>query len=418
MSRVQELAKRAKEASYQLAVVSTAQKDRALAQIAAALVSRKDEIIAANQADMEAAREAGMSVSLLDRLMLNTARIEEIAAGILQVQKLDDPIGEVLCETVQPNGLTVQKVRVPFGVVGINYEARPNVTADAAALTLKTGNAVLLRGSASAIHANRAIVAVMRAALASCKLPVDAIQLVDETDRASAREMMQLNGWIDVLIPRGGASLIRDVVNHATVPVIETGIGNCHIFVDKSAAPDMVIPLLVNAKTQRPSVCNSAEKLLLHKDWPREHMLAAITALQNANVEVRGDAKIRGMFPQNSRLEELPQEEYAIEYLDMIMGVILVEDVGAAIAHINRYGSGHTDAILTQDAQSAEQFLRGVDAAVVNHNASTRFTDGFEFGFGAEIGISTQKLHARGPMGLQELTSYKYLVRGNGQLRP
>jgi glutamate-5-semialdehyde dehydrogenase len=417
MSEATEKGALAKAASFAVSALAADRKNAALRRIAAALAEKSDEIAAANAIDMERGRQEGMSPGILDRLMLNPGRISGIAEGVLQVAELADPVGETLSETARPNGIIVKKVRVPLGVVGIIYEARPNVTADAAALALKAGNAVILRGSRSAINSNRAIVAAMRLALSQSDIPPDAIQLLEGEDRETARELMRLDKYLDVLIPRGGAGLIRNVLEHSTVPVIETGTGNCHIFLDESADPDMAVSIVVNAKTQRPSVCNAAEKLLVHANWPRENLEMVLEALHKAGVELRCDEAVRIKFPGDGRLRELPAEDYEVEYIDLIMGVKTVAGVDEAIEHINRYGSRHTDAIITADRSNAGRFLRMVDSASVNHNASTRFTDGFVFGFGAEIGISTQKLHARGPMALPELTTYKYLVFGDGQIR-
>lgn len=417
MSEVKALAARVKQASYTLAGLRRAQKDAALRGIAQRLTADSADILAANARDMEAGRADGMDAGLLDRLLLDESRIEQMAQGVLQVAALDDPVGEVLEETIRPNGLVLRKVRVPLGVLGMIYEARPNVTVDAAALALKAGNGILLRGSSSAIHSNTALAKSMRAALGGQGLPPDAIGLVTDTARASARAVMQLNGLVDALIPRGSAGLIREVVDNATVPVLETGIGNCHVYIDKAAKRGMAIPVTVNSKTSRPSVCNSAEKLLVHSGWPKEDLRALLDALLDAGVELRCDDRIRALFAGDTRLNLLPQDEYGEEYLRLIMGAVLVDGVEDAIRHINTYGSGHTETIVTEDEQAAAAFLAGVDAAAVGHNVSTRFTDGFEYGLGAEIGISTQKLHARGPMGLKELTSYKYLVLGTGQTR-
>lgn len=417
MSEVFEKAALAKQAAFGMAALSTAQKNAALEFMARALENEAGAIVAANEIDMENGRQAGLSAGVLDRLMLNEKRIAAIADGIRQVTALADPVGELLSETTRPNGLIIRKVRVPLGVVGIIYEARPNVTADIAALALKAGNAVVLRGSGSALSSNRAMVAAMRRALSGSDVPPDAIQLIEQPGHDAAQELMRLNKYIDVLIPRGGAALIQQVVQNSTVPIIETGTGNCHIFIDESADLDMALPIVINAKTQRPSVCNAAEKLLVHKNWPIENLAQMLEALINAGVTLRCDEYVRAAFPHDNRLQPLPTAEFEIEYLDMMMGVMMVEDLGQAIAHINTYGSHHTDAILTADAQNAELFLQRVDSAAVQVNASTRFTDGEMYGFGAEVGISTQKLHARGPMALPELTSYKYTVTGTGQIR-
>ena len=417
MSEIMKIGALAKKAALEIATVSTERKNAALELIAVTLAEDAQAIIAANAIDMDNGSKEGFTPSLLDRLMLNEARIRDIAEGVRQVVALHDPIGEVLSETVRPNGLMIRKVRVPLGVIGIIYEARPNVTADAAALALKTGNAIILRGSSSAINSNKAIVASIHRALAQSDITPEAVQLVEDTSREAAGELMHLNKYVDVLIPRGSAGLIQNVLNNSTVPIIETGIGNCHIFIDETADIKMVLPIIINAKTQRPSVCNAAEKLLIHAGWPHENLRQVVDALIEAGVEVRCDARAKDIFPDDARLKDMPAEDYEKEYLDLIIGVKIVEDVKEAVGHINEYGSHHTDAILTKNAENAELFLSGVDSAAVSHNASTRFTDGFMYGFGAEIGISTQKLHARGPMALPELTSYKYIVTGSGQIR-
>ena len=417
MSEVIRIGALAKKAALEIAPISTEKKNAALELIAAGLAEDAQAIIAANAVDMENGQSEGFTPSLLDRLMLNEARIQDIAEGVRQVIALQDPIGEVLSETMRPNGLLIKKVRVPLGVIGIIYEARPNVTADAVALALKTGNAIILRGSSSAINSNKAIVASIHRALAQSDITPQAVQLIEDTSRAAAGELMHLNKYVDVLIPRGSAGLIQNVLSNSSVPIIETGIGNCHIFIDETADMDMTLPIVINSKTQRPSVCNSAEKLLVHSSWPRENLKKVIDALIGAGVEVRCCERAKSLFPDDARLKDMPNEDYEVEYLDMIIGIKIVDDVREAIGHINEYGSHHTDAILTENAKNAEMFLNGVDSAAVNHNASTRFTDGFMYGFGAEIGISTQKLHARGPMALPELTSYKYTVTGSGQIR-
>jgi glutamate-5-semialdehyde dehydrogenase len=411
---VQEQGKRAKAAATVLATATRATKDAALRAMADALVARTPEVLTANDADVAAGREAGMSTALLDRLALSDKRVAGMAGGLRQVAGLPDPVGEVLRGSVLPNGLELRQLRVPLGVVGIVYEARPNVTADAAGLCLKAGNAVLLRGSSSAVRSNAAIVAVLRDALADAGLPADAVQLVDAASRDSVKELMRARGLVDVLIPRGGAALIRSVVEESTVPVIETGIGNCHIYVDAAADLDMALHILINAKTSRPSVCNAAESLLVHRDVADAFLANALRALAEAGVTVHGSPEV---VAAGDRVVPATDEDYAAEYLSLDLSAAVVDSLDAAVAHIARFGSGHSEAIVTGSLAAAREFTARVDAAAVLVNASTRFTDGEEFGFGAEIGISTQKLHARGPMGLPELTSTKYVVTGTGQIR-
>lgn len=415
LEQMEDMGRRAKEASYLLGRLGTEEKNQGLLAAADGLLAHTESILAANALDMENGRKRGMHQGLLDRLALNEARIEAMAEGLRQIVTLEDPIGEVLSMKKRPNGLLIGEKRVPMGVIGIIYESRPNVTADAFGLCFKAGNAVILKGGSDAIHSNTEIALVLRKALAACGLPEDAIQLVESTDRAAARALMTMNKWIDVLIPRGGAGLIRTVVENSTVPVIETGTGNCHIFVDESADIDMAVDIIFNAKTQRIGVCNACESLLIHKGisealWPR---LKA--RLQEKQVEIRGDETVCSLVE-----EAVPATEadWGTEYLDYILSAKTVENVDEAITHINRYNTGHSEAIITTNYDNAQKFLDQVDAAAVYVNASTRFTDGFEFGFGAEIGISTQKLHARGPMGLKALTSTKYIIYGNGQVRP
>ena len=415
LEQMEDMGRRAKETSYLLGRLGTEEKNQGLLAAADGLLAHTESILAANALDMENGRKRGMHQGLLDRLALNEARIEAMAEGLRQIVTLEDPIGEVLSMKKRPNGLLIGEKRVPMGVIGIIYESRPNVTADAFGLCFKAGNAVILKGGSDAIHSNTEIALVLRKALAACGLPEDAIQLVESTDRAAAKALMTMNKWIDVLIPRGGAGLIRTVVENSTVPVIETGTGNCHIFVDESADIDMAVDIIFNAKTQRIGVCNACESLLIHKGisealWPR---LKA--RLQEKQVEIRGDETVCSLVE-----EAVPATEadWGTEYLDYILSAKTVENVDEAITHINRYNTGHSEAIITTNYDNAQKFLDQVDAAAVYVNASTRFTDGFEFGFGAEIGISTQKLHARGPMGLKALTSTKYIIYGNGQVRP
>jgi glutamate-5-semialdehyde dehydrogenase len=415
---VQEQGRRAKTAATVLATTTRAAKDAALLAMAEALVRRTPEVLTANDADLAAGREAGMSTALLDRLALSEKRVAGMAGGLRQFAGLPDPVGEVVRGSVLPNGLELRQLRVPLGVVGIVYEARPNVTADAAGLCLKAGNAVLLRGSSSAARSNAAIVAVLRDALADAGLPADAVQLVDAASRDSVKELMRARGLVDVLIPRGGAALIRSVVEESTVPVIETGIGNCHVYVDAAADLDMAVRILINAKTSRPSVCNAAESLLVHRDVAEPFLARALPALQAAGVRVHGDpAVVAAGAVAGIEVAPATDEDFAAEYLSLDLSAAVVDSQDSAVVHIARFGSGHSEAIVTGSLAAARDFTARVDAAAVLVNASTRFTDGEEFGFGAEIGISTQKLHARGPMGLPELTSTKYVVTGTGQVR-
>lgn len=406
--------KKAKEVSFILSNLSSLEKNNGLKAMANSLVSNKEEIVKANKIDLQASMEKGTSKSMLDRLALTEERIEGMANGLRQVVALPDPIGEVLGMWTRPNGLQVGQKRVPLGVIGIIYEARPNVTSDAAGLCFKAGNAVILRGGSEAINSNKAIVKVLREGLKSVGLPEDSIQLIEDTSREVATEMMKLNDYIDVLIPRGGVGLIQAVVKNATVPVIETGTGNCHIYVDEYADFEMAKNIVINAKTSRPSVCNAAEKLLVNEKIAKDFMPIILKALRDKDVEIRGD---KSSIAYDSSIKKANKEEWYNEYLDYIIGVKVVNDIDEAINIINHYGSGHSEAIITKDYANSQKFLQKVDAAAVYVNASTRFTDGEEFGFGAEIGISTQKLHARGPMGLKELTTIKYIIYGNGQIR-
>jgi len=413
VSEIIELARRAREASYALADASRATKDAALHAMAAALRANTDTIVAANAKDVASAREAGTPESTVDRLALDPGRVEAMAAGLEQLAGLTDPVGEVVRGYTLPNGLELRQVRVPFGVVGIIYEARPNVTADAAGICLKSGNAVLLRGSSSAAASNEAIIAVLRSAAAEAGLPADVVQGVP-TDRAAVKELMQARGLVDVLIPRGGAGLIQTVVSESTVPVIETGVGNCHVYVDQDADLDLALTILLNAKTQRPSVCNAAESLLVHSAVASEFLAKALPALTDAGVTVHGDPEV---VAAGKDVVAATDEDYGVEYNSFDLSAAVVDSLESAVQHIRRYSSGHTDAIITRSQAAARRFVQAVDSAAVVVNASTRFTDGAEFGFGAEIGISTQKLHARGPMGLPEMTSTKYVVIGEGQIR-
>lgn len=412
MGKVREIAEAAKASKTAMNRLNTIEKNKVLEAMAAGLLSHTEEIMKQNALDVNAAREKGRTPALIDRLALDKKRIQGMAQGLRDVADLPDPIGEIIHATKRPNGLLIAKQRVPMGVVGIIYEARPNVTADAIGLCLKTSNAVVLKGGSEAIHSNRAIADVLIRAGEAAGMPKGAVGLITDTSREAVVEMMKLNGVIDVLIPRGGGGLIQSVVQNATIPVIETGTGNCHIYVDKSADFDMAVEITVNAKTTRPAVCNAAESLLVNRDIAAEFLPKVFRALREKNVEIRGDAMCQkyGALPAT-------EEDYATEFLDYVISVRVVDDVDAAIAHINTYGTGHSEAIVTNDYRNAEQFKADVDSAAVYVNASTRFTDGFEFGFGAEIGISTQKLHARGPMGLEELTTTKYVIDGDGQIR-
>lgn len=414
MSEARNKAIAAGTATAALNNLTTAQKNEALALMADALVANRDDIIAGNDIDIERGRAGGTSESLLDRLRLDYKRIEAIAQGLREVIALPDPVGEKVAAFERPNGLRIEQLRVPIGVVGIIYEARPNVTVDAAGLCLKTGNAVVLRGGSAAIESNKRIVAALRGALRKSAVPEDALQLVEDASRASANEMLKLNGLLDVIIPRGGAALIRNVVENATVPVIETGAGICHTYVDATADYDMAEAIALNAKVQRPSVCNSMETLLIHADFAGKHLERLADSFRRASVELRADAAAKARV---SWAIEATDEDYATEYNDYILNVRVVHDLDEALAHIARFGTKHSECIVTENQANADRFLQEVDAAAVYHNASTRFTDGFEFGYGAEIGISTQKLHARGPMGLPALTSTKYRIRGHGQIR-
>ncbi|WP_326620913.1 glutamate-5-semialdehyde dehydrogenase [Streptomyces decoyicus] len=414
-SPVLETARRAREAAAVLAPLPRTARDAALLAIADALVAQTGTIVAANAEDTAKARAAGTAESIVDRLTLTPERIAAIAADVRQVVALPDPVGEVLRGSTLPNGLDLRQVRVPLGVIGIIYEARPNVTVDAAALCLKSGNAVLLRGSSSAYASNSALVDVLRDAVRSAGLPADAVQLVPGESRDSVRELMRARGLVDVLIPRGGASLIRTVVEESTVPVIETGTGNCHVYVDEAADLDMAVDILVNSKAQRPSVCNAAETVLVHAGIAEKFLPRALAALTEAGVIVHGDAAWQQAGP--GLVAPATDEDWATEYLSYDIAAAVVPDLDAAVAHIRRWTSGHTEAIVTTSQAAARRFTQLVDSTTVAVNASTRFTDGGQFGFGAEIGISTQKLHARGPMGLPELTSTKYILTGDGHTR-
>lgn len=414
MTALQEKGQKAVQAKYEVQKLSEQEKNQALLAIAEALVTEADRILTANEKDLARAEEKGMKAGLIDRLRLTEERIRGMAEGIEKVTQLPDPVGELLETIHRPNGLVIEKRRVPLGVVGIIYESRPNVTADAFSLCFKSGNAVILKGGSDALCSNQAIVSVIREGLKKSGVTEDAISFIDATDRAVTMEFMKMKEYVDVLIPRGGAGLIRSVVENSTVPVIETGTGNCHIYIDEDADLGKAIPIIINAKTQRLGVCNACESLVVHEKI-RERLLPDLAkALSEKSVEIRGDERISEVIDCVPATEE----DYGTEYLDAIISMKTVKSVDEAIAHINKYNTKHSEAIITENKEHAEKFLNEVDAACVYVNASTRFTDGFEFGFGAEIGISTQKLHARGPMGLKELTSYKYRITGNGQVRP
>ncbi|MFB5675616.1 glutamate-5-semialdehyde dehydrogenase [Paenibacillus terreus] len=414
MSEVKDKASLARATTGALNKLSTQQKNEALLAMADALVQRREELIAANEDDLRRGRANGTSESLLDRLKLTEARIEGIAEGLRQIAALPDPVGDTLEILDRPNGLHIEKIRVPLGVIGIIYEARPNVTVDAAGLCLKTGNPVVLRGGSAALSSNRKLAEILHEALDATAIPRNALQVIEDADRASVDEMLKLNGLIDVIIPRGGRSLIQNVVQNATVPVIETGAGVCHTYLDASADPAMAERIALNAKVQRPSVCNSMETLLVHENFAASHLAPLAEHFREAGVELRGCDRTRELVPFALQVTD---EDYATEYNDYILNVKVITGLDEALEHIARFGTMHSECIITADEANAARFLQEVDAAAVYHNASTRFTDGFEFGFGAEIGISTQKLHARGPMGLPALTSVKYIVRGSGQIR-
>lgn len=410
--------KKAKEAAYVLQSLSTEKKNEGLKAVAKALLDNCKLILEANGKDVEAAKSRGTAEAMLDRLRLDEKRVAAMSEGLMEITELADPVGEVLEEYERPNGLKIQKVRVPMGVIGIIYESRPNVTADAFGLCFKTGNSVILRGGSDAIESNKAIVEIIRDALNMVDITPEAINLVTDTGREIATKMMKLDKYIDLLIPRGGAGLIKSVVNNATIPVIETGTGNCHIFVDENADLDMACEIIVNAKTTRMGVCNACESLLVHERIADKVIPQICKCLNAKDVEIRAGQKAFMLSPGSASLmKEATEEDYATEFLGPVISLAVVSSVEEAIEHVNRYSTHHSESIITNNPENAEKFLNGVDAACVYVNASTRFTDGFEFGFGAEIGISTQKLHARGPMGLRELTSYKYKVYGNGQIR-
>ncbi len=416
--RVLETARRARQAAASLRLLTRHEKDAALVAIADALDARATEIVAANESDVARAVEAGTAPALIDRLTLTTARIADIAQALRDVAGLPDPVGEVIRGYTLPNGLQVRQVRVPLGVVGMIYEARPNVTVDAAGLCLKSGNAALLRGSSSAASSNEALTGIMRDSLVESGLPADAIQMVPGETHESVKYLMTARGLVDVLIPRGGESLIRSVVDNSTVPVIETGVGNCHVYIDKDADIDKAIAILLNSKAQRVSVCNAAETLLVHRDIAEAFLPRALAALRDAGVTIHGDAAFEAYVQETGiAFSPVTDDDWAAEYYSLDLAAGVVESIDAAIDHIRAWSSGHTEAIVTDSQSAAQRFVAGVDSAAVMVNASTRFTDGGEFGFGAEIGISTQKLHARGPMGLTELTTTTYVVTGDGHIR-
>lgn len=408
----------AKQASRKMAILSRKEKDLVLDAIGKQLLADEAKILAENAKDLARAKEDGQPPSYLDRLLLNPERIIQLVDSLTQLASLEDPVGEVIDSWTRPNGLEIEQIRVPLGVIGMVYEARPNVTVDAAAIAIKTGNAIVLRGSHSAVHSNLALASSIREALTSCDLPADAVQYLPFAEHASVDYLCTANGLVDVIIPRGGAGLIQRVLQIASVPVLETGVGNCHIFVDQAAQYNMAESIVINAKTSRPAVCNAAETLLLHRDWSLEYQQELLQKLLEKGVELRACELTIALHPGfSSSLRQATTEDWDTEYSELILAVRTVDSLEAAIEHITTHTSGHSEAIVTDDELAARQFLTAVDATAVYHNASTRFTDGGEFGFGAEIGISTQKLHARGPMGLPALTSYKYVVRGNGQIR-
>lgn len=410
---IEEIAKEAKQASYKLARLPTEVKNRALLSMAETLEKSLGEIIAANNADVDAARARGVRAALLDRLRLSDSRVKEMAQGLRDVAALPDPVGEVLGSWIRPNGLIISQIRVPLGVIGVIYESRPNVAADVVGICLKSGNAAILRGGSDAFNSNLAVVDILSQAASAAGIPEGAIQIIRTTDRKAVLELMQLRDYVDVLIPRGGIDLIKAVADNAKVPVIETGTGNCHIYVDESADTEMATRIVINAKTQRPGTCNAAEKLLVHEKMTG-FLPLIVSQLHQAGVEVRGCSQIKSLIPN---VVAATEDDWYTEYLDMIIGVKLVKDLDEAIAHINKYGSHHSDAIVTPDFNRALRFMQEVDSAAVYWNASTRFTDGGQFGFGAEMGISTQKMHVRGPFSVQHLTSTKYIIIGRGHIR-
>lgn len=415
MNYLEEIGLRGKAAATKLNILGQEDKNKGLEAAAKAILNMEETILKANEKDIINAKNNGIKASLIDRLSLTHERIASMSEGLLQITGLEDPIGEVISMKKRPNGLTIGQKRVPLGVVGIIYESRPNVTADAFGLCFKTGNAVILRGGSDAINSNKAIVDVIQNALIEVGLPGDSVILIEDTSRETATELMKLNKFIDVLIPRGGAGLIKSVIENSTIPVIETGTGNCHIYVDEFADLNMAVDIIVNAKTQRLGVCNACESLVVHRLVANEFIPYIVKALVEKNVEIRGEKEARQI---SNQIKEATNEDWGKEYLDSIISLKIVESIEEGIAHINKYNTKHSEAIITKDYNNSMKFLNEIDAAAVYVNASTRFTDGFEFGFGAEIGISTQKLHARGPMGLLALTTTKYIIFGNGQIRP
>lgn len=414
VSEVFEKGKKARAASYQLMNVSTEQKNNAIDLLSKQLLIDQAYILAENKKDLTAGKENGLSESFLDRMMLDAGRIQAMAEALQLLIQLDDPIGKVLESITKENGIRIVRKRVPIGVVGMIYESRPNVTIDAASLSLKTGNAVILRGSSSAKFSNMALIQSIHRALEKSELPIDSVQLIEDTSREMAKEFFQLNEYLDVLIPRGGKNLIDTVIRESTVPVIETGAGNCHIYIDETAQEEMAINIALNAKIQRPSVCNSIETILIDRNWFTQYGENLLSRLDEQQVSIIGDKTVVNAFPKATLATD---EDWGTEYLALTVSVKIVDSTEEAIKHINKYGTKHSEAIITEDAEEAHKFLQTVDASSVYHNVSTRFTDGFEFGYGAEIGISTQKLHARGPMGLQALTSFKFVIEGEGQIR-
>lgn len=411
---IREICVRAKSAAFEMGKLSAEAKNLALNKMADALEANVAEILAANKIDVQEARNKGLKASLLDRLALDQKKIQTMAKELREVAALADPIGTVLATWTRPNGLIISQVRVPMGVVGVIYESRPNVTSDSAGICIKSGNAVILRGGSDALHSNVAIIKVLRDALVPTQVPSDAVQIINSTSRKDTEELMTMRDYIDVLVPRGGADLIKTTIEKSRIPVIETGTGNCHIYVEENADLSKATPIVINAKVQRPGVCNAAEKVIVDKKIAKDYLPIVIAELRKNGVEVRGDEATRKIVPD---VKAATEQDWYTEYLDLIMGVKVVEDLDEAIAHINKYGTHHSDSIITKDFDKATKFLKEVDSAAVYWNASTRFTDGNQFGLGAEIGISTQKLHARGPMSVQHLTTTKYVVLGDGQIR-